>query len=182
MLQSTLHNISISLQNIILIDVAHHMLSCWSTCAIEVPLRTLLRLMTSPGFDSEKLSGFHVCIFQFIVLTKMQFFFGSMWWLHCSCYFVSWKSFLLGENKISCIHGSFLFSRTLSDLGNSHARPEPFHLKILSDLPVRTHGRWYQVWLNYQLQLNVEDINPLIVIAVVPHAHIYSIDAMFLMW
>ena len=49
-----------------------------STCTIEIPLRTRLRLMTSPGFDSEKLSGFHVCIFQFIVLTKMQFFFGSM--------------------------------------------------------------------------------------------------------
>ena len=46
-----------------LIDVAHQMLSYLSTCAIEIPLCTHLRLMTSPGCHSEKLSGFHICLF-----------------------------------------------------------------------------------------------------------------------
>ena len=95
----------LSLQNnYFLIDVVYHMLSCKSTCSIEIHLCTPLRLMTSPGCHSEKLSGFHLCIFQMILLTKMQFFFGSMWLLHCSWFFFSCKS-LLGVNKMS-LHSS----------------------------------------------------------------------------
>ena len=52
---------------------------------------------------------------------------------------------------------------------------EPSHLKMPSDLLARTHEHWYQVWLHYQLQLNVEDIHPLIVEAAVPHAHLYKL-------
>ena len=80
--------------------------------------------MTSPGCHSEKLRGFHVCIFQLILLVKMQFFFGSTWLLHCSRFFFSCKWFLRGVNKIFYIHGSFLLSPTLPELWNFHARPE----------------------------------------------------------
>ena len=105
------------------IDVAHH-ISCWSTCKIEIHLCTRTRLMTFSGCHSEKLSDFKVCIFQLILITKMQFFFGSMWLINCSWFFFSCKSFLLGTNKISCIHGSFLLSPTLPEAWNFHPRPE----------------------------------------------------------
>ena len=113
-------------------DVAHHMLSCWSICSIEIHWSTRLRLMASPGCHSGKLSGFHVCIFQLFLLTKMQFFFESMWFLHCSCYFVSCKSSLLDVNKISCIHGPFLLSPALPDVWNFHACPEGYVRYIFS--------------------------------------------------
>ena len=38
-----------------------------------------------------------------ILFAEMQFFFGSMWLLHCSCFFFCCKSFQLDLNKISCI-------------------------------------------------------------------------------
>ena len=190
-----------------MIDVAHHMLPCWSTCSTEIHLYTRLRLVTSPGCHSEKLNSFHICIFQLILLTKMQFFFRFMWLLHCSWFFFSCKSFLLGVNNIFCIHGSFLLSPTLPEVWNFHARPEdcvrymfsfslfrwfhkllwvlclhivrrmgwkPLQLKMLSDPLARSQKHWYQVWLHHQLQLNVEDIHPLIVVAAVPHAHLYK--------
>ena len=80
--------------------------------------------MTSPSCHSEKLSVFHVCIFQLILLMKRQFFFKFMCFLHCSWFFFSCKSFLLSVNKISCIHGSFLPSLTLPKVWNLHAGPE----------------------------------------------------------
>ena len=124
-----------------MIDVAHHILSCWSTCSIEIHLCTRLRLMTSPGCHSEKLSGFHACIFQLILLTKMQYFFGSMWLLHCSCYFVSCKSFLLGVIKSSC--GSFLLSPTLPEAWNFHTRPGEYVHYMFSFSLIR----WFQnIW------------------------------------
>ena len=148
------------------------------------------RLVTSPGCHSEKLNSFHVCIFQLILLMKMQFFFGSTWLLHCSWFFFSCKSFLRGVNKISYIRGSFLLSPTIPEVWNFHARPETcvcymfsfslfrwfnklwrvlclqsLHLKMLCDLLARTH----------QLQLNVEDIHPLFVEAAAPHAHLYKL-------
>ena len=80
--------------------------------------------MTSPRCHSEKLNGSNVSIFQLILLMKIQFFFGSMWLLHCNWFFFSCKSFLLGVNKISYIHGSFLLSPTLPEVWNFHARLE----------------------------------------------------------
>ena len=77
----------------VLIDLQHHKLSCWSTCPIEIHLSTRLRLMTSAGWKTEKLP-----------LPRMQYFFGSMWSLHCSWFSFSWKSFMLGVNKFFCIH------------------------------------------------------------------------------
>ena len=150
--------------------------------------------MTSLGCDSEKLSGFHVSIFQLILLMKMQFFFGSMWLLHCSWFFFSFKSFLRGANKISYIHGSSLLSPTsMLHLKNAFVicfcfslfqwfhklwrvlclhivwrlSRKLLHLKMPSDLLARAHEDWYQVWLHYQPQLNVEDIHPLIAEAAV---------------
>ena len=82
------------------------------------------RLVTSPGCHSEKLSSFHVCIFQLILWMKMQFFFGSTWLLHCRWFFFSCKSFLWGVNKMPYIHGSFLLCPTLPEVWNFHARPE----------------------------------------------------------
>ena len=75
----------LSLQNILFFD--------WHRASYIILLIYMLnwnslvyasRLMTSPGCHSEKLSGFHVCIFQLILLKKMQFFFGSTWLLDCS--------------------------------------------------------------------------------------------------
>ena len=100
------------------------MLSCWSTCSINIHLCKRLRLIASLGCNSEKLSSFHVCIFQLTLLRKMEFFFGSMWVLHCSWFFFSCKLFPLGVKKISCVHGSFLLSPTLSEVWSFHARPE----------------------------------------------------------
>ena len=164
--------------------------------------------MKFPGCYSEKLSGFRVCIFQLILLTKIQFFFGSMWLLPCSLFFFSCKSFLLGVNKISCIHGSFFLSPTLPAVWNFHAWPEEcvnykfsfslfcwfhnlwqvlclyviwrlgwnsLHLKMPSDLLPRTQEHWYQVWLQCQQQLNVEDIHKLIIVAAVQHALHYKL-------
>ena len=65
------------------------MLSYWSTCSIEIHLCKGLRLMTFPGCHSEKLSGFRVCIFQLILLMKIQFSLDS-----CDCYIVVSFSFL----------------------------------------------------------------------------------------
>ena len=66
-------------------------------------------LMTSLGFQYEKLSGFHLCILQLVLLTKMQFFFGSMTLLHCSWFFFysnhfryAWIKFLAFKAHISC--------------------------------------------------------------------------------
>ena len=120
MLQSKLYHYKIYF---LLIDVAHHILSCWSTCPIEIHWSKRPRLVTYPGCHSEKLSGFHVCIFQLILLMKIQFFFGSTWLLHCSWFFFTCKSFLRGVNKISNIHGSFLLSPTLPKVWNFHSRP-----------------------------------------------------------
>ena len=90
----------------------------WNSLVNASPLNDIFRLSF---WKTERL---HVCLFQLILLTKMQFFFGSMWLLHCSWFFFSRKSFLLDVNKISCIHGSFLLSPTLSEIWNFHAWPK----------------------------------------------------------
>lgn len=154
-------------------------------------------------WKTERFSRMH-SIFQLILLTKLQFFFGFIWLLHCSWFFFSCKPFLLGINKISCIHGSFLLLLTLPELWNFHAWLEEcvrslssfsfssiwyalessrfayrlaFGLDIFPSknafaLLARTHEHWYQVCLHYRLQLNVDGIHPLIVVAAVIHAHV----------
>ena len=49
---------------------------------------------------------------------------------------------------------------------------KPLHLKVPSDLLVRTREHWCKIWLDYQLQLNVDDLHLLIFKAAVPHAHL----------
>ena len=99
----------LSLQNTLFFDLHRAsyviMLFCLSTYSIEIHFCTRLRLIPSPGCHYEKLSSFHVCIFQLILLTKMQFLFGSLWLLHYSWFFFSCKLFLLSVNNISGIHG-----------------------------------------------------------------------------
>ena len=130
-------------------NFAHDLLSCWSTCSIEIHLSTRLRLMTSPGCHSEKLSGVHVCIFQLILITRMQFYFGSLWLLHSSWFFFSCRLFLLDVNKISCIHGSFLLSPTLTEVWNFHARPEESVRYMLSfTLFYWFHKLWRVLYLH----------------------------------
>ena len=57
-------------------------------------------------------------------LTKIQFFFGSMWLLYCIWFFFTCKSFMLRNNKIYRIHGLFLLLPLLPEVWNFHARPE----------------------------------------------------------
>ena len=81
-------------------------------------------LMTSLGFQYEKLSGFHLCILQLILLTKMQFFFGSMTLLHCSWFFFYSNHFRYAWIKFS--HSRLISPATdiLPEVWNFHARLE----------------------------------------------------------
>ena len=75
MLKPTLYNLSIIITKYTIFWSTSRIIShasCWSTCSIKIRLCTRLRLMTSPNSHSEKLTGFHVCLFQLIWLTKMQ--------------------------------------------------------------------------------------------------------------
>ena len=75
MLKPTRYNLSIIITKYTIFWSTSRIIShasCWSTCSIKIRLCTRLRLMTSPNSHSEKLTGFHVCLFQLIWLTKMQ--------------------------------------------------------------------------------------------------------------
>ena len=104
------------------------------------------------------MSGFHVSIFQLILLMKIGFFFGSIWLLHCSWFYFSCKSFLLGVNKISCIHGSFLLSPTLPEVWNFHARPEDCVRYIFSFSLFRWFHKLWRVLFAYHLAFGLKTL------------------------
>ena len=174
-----------------MIDVGHHMLSGWSTgCYYEtlssfhVWIFQLILLMKMKSFF-----GFmwllHCSWFLFscksflLGLNETSCIQGSflllstlpeVWNFHarpeeCIRYMFSLSLFCWFHKlwRVLCLH-------IVSGLDWN-----PLHLKVPSYLLARTHEHWYQVWLHYWLQLNVEDIHLLIIVAAVPHAHLYKL-------
>ena len=110
----------------------------WNSLVYSSPLNDISKLSF---WKTERLRRMHI---QIDFINENAIFF-RIHVLLFSYFFFSRKSFPLGVNKISCIHGSFLLSVTLPEVWNFHARPEECVSFMFSFSLFRWFRKFWQV-------------------------------------